>query len=200
MSTKKESTQTIQYDPTSMNTFKSIQSPFQNYLLDSLKSPFTSDAFKARVEMGNKTATGLGARYMQNLLQNPYLGSNRGAFTASETAKIGRATGALQANNIYQNLIAQEGIRQNAAQMASAYRPLQTGQTSVEKTSGTGTWLPQLLGAGLQAGMMAATGGFSGAASAASGGSSALSAAATAPSRFAAFQTNFTPYITGPKG
>jgi hypothetical protein len=162
MSKKTERTSTIQYDPTSMNTFTQLQSPFAGYVTDALKNPFMSEAFKARVEMGNKQALSLGDRYKNNLLQNPFLlTSNPSAFTASQLAKAGRATGTLQANSFLQNLVAQEGIRQNAAQMAYGYKPLQTGEKMTEKVSGTGTWLPQLLGAGLQAGLAFATGGAS---------------------------------------
>lgn len=166
MSKKTERTTTLNFDPASMNTFHSLQLPFQNYITDALKNPYLSEAFKARTELGNKQALNLGQRYLGNLLQNPFMGSNPGAFTASQIAKAGRATGTMQANNFLQNVIAQEGIRQNAAQMAYGYRPLQTGEQMTEKVSGTGTWLPQLLGAGLQAGLAFATGGASAAASA----------------------------------
>jgi len=42
-------------------------------------------------------------------------------------------------------------MRQSAIGMAGQYRPLQTGQTQTQQVSGLGSWLPQVVGAGLGA-------------------------------------------------
>jgi len=64
----------------------------------------------------------------------------------------GRANTGLQAQlgflNPVQNAL---GMQQWATNAAESYKPLQTGGTSTESTGGLGTWLPQVLGAGLGA-------------------------------------------------
>jgi hypothetical protein len=52
--------------------------------------------------------------------------------------------------------------QQNAMQLGSQYRPLQTGGTQTQTQGGLGSWLPQLAGAAIGAAGTAMTGGMSG--------------------------------------
>jgi hypothetical protein len=70
-------------------------------------------------------------------------------FFAAQLGKLQRQQSANQAGG-YNNLLLQASqLRQQALGQAGSYRPLQTGQTQTQQQSGLGTWLPQLIGAGL---------------------------------------------------
>lgn len=96
-----------------------------------------------------------------------------GAFNQSMLASAGRQQSG-QVAGAYQNaLLGAQQLQLQATQQAQGYNPLQTGQTQTQTKSGLGTWLPQVAGMAIQAGMGAMTGGASLAAKA---GSSAASA------------------------
>jgi hypothetical protein len=84
-------------------------------------------------------------------------------FAQSQLDRAARANTALQSNAFSQNLFAADQRRQNATRSAMGYQPLVTGQTGDQttKTSGLGTWLPQVAGMGLAAATAPFTGGMS---------------------------------------
>lgn len=171
MSTKNQTTSSnntsFQYDPQSLNAYhKNInqwiptaQSWFQN--------PYGNSMFQQESSIGQDNALHIGQRGMDNALAN----SNAlgyGTNGAMKAALIQRAT---NATNNFQGQ-AFRGAIGNANQravtglgMASSFQPLMTGSSSTgsqtSTQSGLGTWLPQVAGMGLGAGMAALTGGAS---------------------------------------
>lgn len=169
MSTKKQTTQTNtnSYNQQSMNAFNTLQSPLQQNLLQYMKNPLQSGFFNLRLQQSTNAANQLGqqgaAQIANNAIAAGFGGGNLNAFSQAMLAQNARATSANKAQGFIQNLLGQEQLRQNAMSMAGGYKPLQTGSTmnQTETTGGLGTWLPQLVGAGLGAFTgMGALGGF----------------------------------------
>jgi hypothetical protein len=67
----------------------------------------------------------------------------------SQIRNAGYQTSGLKQNAYWSALQNAVGTQLSATGQAAGYQPLKTGQT--QTTSGLGTWLPQLLGAGLGA-------------------------------------------------
>lgn len=179
MSSKKTTTsnqqQSVTYNPNSLNTYNTLQNPASSLLQTYMKDPYAAlkPQYDVQLNLENKQATQLGNRNMENFMQNMnaggFSGSNLNALTASQLAKNSRATSGLQSNALLQNRLQMlnEGnqMQQMALGEALSYRPLVTGGTSsgqsTETTSGTGTWLPQLISAGIGAAAAPFTGGAS---------------------------------------
>jgi hypothetical protein len=164
MSQKKQTstTQTNTYDPSSMNAFKGFTSQVGGYTGQWLGADGTTAAnktpgFNLMYQSALNNANAMNARNVRNIGSNALaLGSNpNSAATQAILARAGRASTNTQASaymNSYQNALNQQT---SAAQMAAAYKPLQTGgtQNTTETTGGLGSWLPQIAGMGLSAAM-----------------------------------------------
>lgn len=134
------------------------------------QSPYSGPQFQFEQQMGNRQAQNLGGTAMSNISRN-ILGSGMGGGNMSPAAlemmqNQGRANTGLQAQLGFMNPMQLAGGRQqNAMGLLQGYRPLQTGGTQVQSQTGLGTWLPQLLGAGMgmaggaMGGMFKGTGG-----------------------------------------
>lgn len=152
MSTKKESTTTNQYDPQSLNQFHgwtgSLYSPLQQLFNNPTGSPF----FNFNLQQNQKAASGLAGRGMSNALLNfgrSGFGTLGGGMRQSLLAGLNRVGSGLQYQGWANTMGQAQSDRWNAAGLGSSlFQPLQTGQQNVQKTSGLGTWLPQVLGAG----------------------------------------------------
>lgn len=159
MGSKTQTTQTQSntYNPQSMNAFNSLQAPVSSTLLGYMQNPLQSGFFNARLQQSTNAANQLGQQnanaLMQNLAASGFGGGNLNAFNQSMLAQNARATSANKAQGFIQNLLGQSQLQMQAAQGAMGYKPLQTGGTmqSTQTTGGLGTWLPQLVGAGLGA-------------------------------------------------
>jgi len=157
LSTKKKSTQKTQFDPGSKGVYDTLQPQIQNLLLQQMQDPysFLRPQYDLALQMSLGQASRLGQRGMQNLLLNrPQMGAmSLQPYMASQIGRQSRATSGLQANAMLQNRLQMlqqgEGLRSQALGQSQGYNPLVTGQTATEKTSGLGTWLPQVIGAGL---------------------------------------------------
>jgi hypothetical protein len=180
MSTTKTTTNTNQYAGNSLGNYNSWASQLMPMLQGMMSNPFGSPSFNMNLQQQTKAANALGQRTMQNSMHSfgsQGLGTTGGAMT-SLMSKMSRYGSNVQMQG-YNNAFNQAQSNQwNAASLGSNFfgNPLVTGNTSTEKTSGLGTWLPQLLGAGLGGLSAFATGGMSaigktaGAAGAAAGG------------------------------
>lgn len=181
MSTKKESTQvqTTQFDSGSKNVFDSLQKPIgENLTNDMQLDPTKSKTFNLGLQNALQGNAQLKNRAAQNFAGNMRasgFGEGNNAFQQAQMGRMGRAAGAMDSQAVNQNYMNYDMMRRQATQLSMGYHPLQTGQTTntTEKTSGLGTWLPQVIGAGAQIGLGFATAGMSTAASAASKGASA---------------------------
>lgn len=155
MSTKKvsDTTQTTQFAPAGMSAYNTMTPEMQQVLSMYMSNPLTASYFQQQLGMANRSIGKSGQANMSTMLQNARqfgTGGNN-AFLQSQIAKQGRATSGQQSDAFTQLLLGAEGNRRWAGGAAAGYSPLATGQTghSTEKTSGLGTWLPQLAGAGL---------------------------------------------------
>jgi hypothetical protein len=154
LSTQKTDTQQFQFDPGAMKQYQGLTSAFGNTAQGYMQSPFSNPFFQTQQQMGTRQAQNLGGTQMSDLLRN--MTSSGMAGGASSPAGLemqqnqSRANTGLQAQlgflNPVQNALQQQNFY---SQLASQFRPLQTGGKSTETTSGTGTWLPQLAGAAL---------------------------------------------------
>jgi hypothetical protein len=153
MSTTKTTTNTNQYAGNSLGNYNSWASQLMPMLQGMMSNPFGSPSFNMNLQQQTKAANALGQRTMQNSMQSfgsQGLGTTGGAM-ASLMSKMGRYGSNVQMQG-YNNAFNQAQSNQwNAASLGSNFfgNPLVTGNTSTEKTSGLGTWLPQLLSAGL---------------------------------------------------
>lgn len=163
MSTQKTTTNTNQYDPGSQNVYQGMQSGIGSSLSNLMNASktyvplFQQQANQQINQVGNRMNSNLVANQNTNGFSN---GSMPG-FEQASLARNQRAVGGLQANAFMNSQFQGLGIQQQGTQMAMGYHPLQTGQTNVEQTTGTGTWLTPLLGAAANIGMGFATGGMS---------------------------------------
>jgi hypothetical protein len=163
MSTKKTTTTTNQYDPGSMGAFKAFTGAAQPVLLDYMKDPQKASYFLLQAGMLDRYARSQGASGVQNILGNARTGfsGDLPAYLQASLARSGRQTGALRANSFLQALLQAEENRRWATGTGLSYQPLQTGQKSVQKNSGLGTWLPQVASLALGAALAPFTGGAS---------------------------------------
>ena len=169
MPTKKETTskQETQFDPGSRGVFNALQPGIQNVLQQFMSDPLTASYFLKQLGMANQQISQLGQRNVGNLMANMrtggFGGGNMNAFQQSQLARTGRATSGMQSNAFNSLLMNANQMRLGATQMAQGYNPLVTGQTATQttKSSGVGTWLPQVLGGALAVGLAPFTGGTS---------------------------------------
>ena len=152
-------TTTYDYNQAGLGAYNQLQSPMANVLLQLMKNPMQSTFFNQRQQLLNKQIGQQGSRNARNILANASLQgySNLPGFTNSMLNAAARGTSAQQSNAFLNNLNYMTGMQFGATQAAEGYRPLMMGET--QSTSGTGTWLPQVLGAGVSGLMGLATGG-----------------------------------------
>lgn len=172
-------TQAATFDPASLNAYHSLLAPAQSALTDYMQNPLQSTAFDQRNQLANQNAFALASRNKSNILANSgtFASGNMPAYLQSALGRNSRALSATQSNSFLQNLLYADQTRQSATNSALGFRPLQTGGTSsgtmsgtqTQQTSGLGTWLPQLVGAGLGIAGTLAGGGIGKAAGATSG-------------------------------
>jgi hypothetical protein len=164
MGTKKTTETTRKFDPQSMGRYQG----WQGFLFPKLQSlfadPFTNPFFQLNQQFQAKAASALAGRNMQNALLN-FMRSGIPLTSGAATSalnQLGRYGSSLQFQGL-QNAVNQAQVdRWNAASLGSSlFQPLETGQTTVQKTSGLGTWLPQVLTAGAAIATAPFTGGVS---------------------------------------
>lgn len=185
MSTKKQTntTQTNTYNPASMNAYNTMTNQVGGFTKQWLGQPdlTKTPGFNLGYQSMLNNANALGGRNIRNMTANALatgMNPNSAAFS-SQLQRAGRATSGLQSNAFLNAYQVAQGQQNFAAQMAGAYRPLQTGGTSnsTEMTSGTGTWLPQLAGAAIGGATAFATAGMSGGGATSAGSSPSTSGA-----------------------
>lgn len=141
------------YDPTSMGAFQSLTPQASSALSSEINNPYSNSAFNTQAAMlqsqiGSQGSAAQGA--LNQSLQARGISGNS-PLSAYLSRQQTMNTSGQQAQG-YNNLILNAAnLRQSAIGSALNYKPLQTGQTQTQTQSGTGTWLPQLAGAGLGA-------------------------------------------------
>lgn len=155
MSMNKTTTSTNQYAPGAMANYSSWMSQLSPMLSQMMSNPFGSPSFNMNLQQQTKAASALGQRSLQNSMQSfgaQGLGTTGGAMQQL-MSQMSRYGSNLQMQG-YNNAFNQAQTNQwNAASLGSNVfgNPLVTGNTQVQKTSGLGTWLPQVLSGGLSA-------------------------------------------------
>jgi hypothetical protein len=126
-----------------------------------MTNPYGNQTFLGLTQQGKTGAAVGGAALQSGNASNAValLGSPPGSAASNYTNTLASMTTAGNTARSTNSLIqGAAGTRNNALASAMNFRPLQTGGTSVQQTSGLGTWLPQVVGMG----MAAVTGGLSG--------------------------------------
>lgn len=169
MSTKQttDSTSTLNYDKGSKSLYDQLTKSGGGILSQYMNNPFNNGFFNLGQGMGQAAAQRQGATNMNALLQNMKVsgltGNAGNAFQLAQMGKIGRSTSAMGAGATMQNVLSALNRQMTSAQMGLSFNPLLTGESghTVQQTGGLGTWLPQLAGSAIGAGMGAMTGGAS---------------------------------------
>lgn len=161
--TTQNSSNALQYDPASKNIYNQLTGAGSKQLLDLINNPFSNPLYSLGLGQSMKGAGAMGNNAMQALMQNfkqGGFGGNAGnGFMAAQMGKIGRMNLSNRANANTSNVMNALQRQLTATGMGMSFNPLLTGEkgksNSTQTESGLGTWLPQLLGAGLGMGMSA---------------------------------------------
>ena len=154
MSKVKTTTNSNQYDPFAMSQYNSFQPMISSGFQQNINDPFGMmggmQHLQSQTQQNNAFFGGQQRQNVQSML-------NRGIAPNSPffSNQINRVAGAAGGANMgaYNNLLLQANqFRTQNIGAASQYSPMQTGGTQRDKTSGLGSWLPQLL-AGVGAGV-----------------------------------------------
>jgi hypothetical protein len=166
MSTKNQTTTQGTFNQGSMNTFNALQPGYLSNIQSFMQNPLQSSFFNTQLQMANKqNAAAFGANN-QTMLQNYAAGGggigNTAAYMQSNLLRNQRALSGANSNSFNNLLLGANQLRFGATQAAGSYRPLQTGQVGTQTQSGLGSWLPQVIGAGLGIAGKIGTGGMGG--------------------------------------
>lgn len=176
-------TSTFNFDPTSLSQMNSWKSQLFPQLSSMFSNPMGSPFFNQQLQASTKAASGLAGRNMGNALSQFNSsgigsGSMNSGLRSSLMGGLNRYSSGLQFqgfNNAVNN--AQTNMWNSAQLGSSLFQPFQTGAsttgnytgnssgtsngTQTQTTGGLGTWLPQLVGAGLGLASGGLTGGLS---------------------------------------
>lgn len=190
MSTKTQTNQTssnqLNYDPSSLQNYQSLTGSGTSSLLGYMNSPFNNAAYNMGIGASQKGAAQMGNQSMQSLMQNMKTsgisGNSGQGFQMAQMGKIGRSNLSIMGQANTANVQSALQRQMQATGMGMSYSPLLKGTSgnsqSTQTQGGLGTWLPQLLGAGLGAAM----GGFGGGAAAGGGANATMAATQSMPS------------------
>lgn len=166
MSTKTQSTQTNTYNQAGMATYNQLQPQLGSAISGYMNNPFSNPFMQTQMQMGNNQANLYGGTAMSNISRNMTasgMGGSNNPAALEMMNNQSRANSGMRSQlgflNPMQNAFT---AQQNAMQLGSQYRPLQTGGTQTQTQGGLGSWLPQLAGAAIGAVGMGMTGGMSG--------------------------------------
>jgi len=183
--TDQSSSSALNYDPSSLNLYKNLTKSGGNFLTGLINNPFGNPFYTMGLQQSVRGATQAGANNMNALTQRMKasgLSGQAGAgWLQAQGAQTGRANQSMLSQANIANVMNAMNRQMGATGMGMSYSPLMTGENSTGSSSttksGLGTWLPQLLGAGVSGLMAMGTGGASLAAGPAMSGLSSLSLA-----------------------
>lgn len=180
MGTKQQTQQTVNYDPTSLGQYQQFWQLATPLLTGMATNPFTSPSYQLNLSQATQAAHQQGSMAMQNALANlntAGMGQTNSGLRAGLLSQLGRYGSNLGYQGFLSAVNQAQSNQWNALSMLGSRTPLVTGQTGTSKTSGLGTWLPQLAGAAISG----LTGGLTGGLGAAVGaGASQLNSMANA--------------------
>jgi hypothetical protein len=165
MSTKKETKTSIDYNQAGMQNYNAFQQPLNeglsNFAKNPLQSSYFQNAYNMSLAQNQRAQQGNMSTIMNNFKTVGGGGMNMPGFQQSLMNQSSRMGSLANSNAFNTHLMNAVSNQKWALASMQNYNPLQTGQTTTEKTSGTGTWLPQVVGAGLGVAGAAMTGGLS---------------------------------------
>lgn len=167
MPSKKETsqTQTTQFDPAALAAYQQNIGVGSSALRDLIADPLKSTFFNSQLNLMRGQSSRQGQTNVWQALNNQGLGGGSGynPLTASLLTRLRRGQTANESAGFHNLLLNAAQARQQGIGQALSFQPLQTGAkgTSIEKTSGVGTWLPQLISSGIGAATAFASGGAS---------------------------------------
>jgi hypothetical protein len=169
MSTTKTTKTSNQYDPASTAAYQNLIKGGSSVLSGYMNNPFGNPAYTMGLQNSMRGATQQGANNMgvlnQQLRTSGMASGGGNAFQMAQMGRVGRANASLLSQANIGNVQGALNRQFSAAGQGLAFQPLQTGQTATQKTSGLGTWLPQVAGmalGGLTGGLGGALGGMFG--------------------------------------
>jgi hypothetical protein len=169
--TDQSSTNTLNYDPSSLANYKGLTGAGSSLLQSFMSNPFGNANYTQGLQNSMKGAQA-GANNNMSVLQqmmktSGMSGTAGQGFQQAQAARMGRANQGMLANANISNVQAALQRQLQATGMGMAFQPLLKGTSgnsqTTQTTGGLGTWLPQLIGAGLGMAGGAMTGGMSGA-------------------------------------
>lgn len=153
------SSNTLNYDSKSKGLYDQLSGGAGSYLQGLIQNPFGNPAFNLGAGASAKGAAQQGSNNMQALMSqmrtSGFGGKAGNAFQMAQTGRMGRANSGMSSNANLQNIFQALSRQQGAAGQAMAFQPLLTGEsgkmsgTQTQTSGGLGSWLPQLIGAGL---------------------------------------------------
>jgi hypothetical protein len=158
MGTKKNTTSTNQYNPASLNDYQTlatqsgaqlgsqISSPYNNSVINNQRATVAPMVAAQRANTSSTSANQMGALGTSG-------GSRYSGYAGASATRFNAGTTAQASNNL---LLGAVNNRNTALGAAMSFRPLQTGGSQVQSTTGAGTWVAPLIGAagaGLSAAM-----------------------------------------------
>jgi hypothetical protein len=161
MSKKTVTTQTNQYTPqatTAQNTLSSTYNPM-------VANPYSGKAYNMGLQQNMQTANQLSANATRNAMQSfqmSGMGNLTGGARASLLSGLGRSASGLRQQGFFNNWNTATANQQFGASVLGQQSGQLSGTTGTQKTSGLGTWLPQVAGAALGIAGGFASGGASG--------------------------------------
>lgn len=199
-------TSTLQFNPQSQNLYNQLIGSSGNQLQGYINSPFSNAMYMMGAGQSAKAAQNIGGTNMSALSQmmkgSGMTGQAGAGWLAAQKAQTGRANQSMLGQSQTSNVLSALQRQMQATGMGLSFTPQLTGQTGnfqqTQQSSGLGTWLPQLMGAGLNAGMAAMTGGMSSAAGGGGGFGSLMGGGGGSGAGFSGFSgsspfTGFTP-------
>lgn len=195
----------LKFDPGSLSLYQDLTKTGGGILKGFMNNPFGNPFYRMGAGQTDKEAQALGQQNINvvNQLQRVSgLGGNAGTgWLQAQMARTGRANQALRSQGQISNIMAALQRQIGATGMGMSYSPLMTGQSASGKqtteTSGLGTWLPQVLGAGLGMATSMATAGAGGGGGGFGGGGAGPSYASSTsilPKGFAGANPQMSPF------
>lgn len=180
--TNSSSSTGMQFDPGSLSTYQNLTKGGGNVLSGYINNPFGNPMYNLGLANSMRGAQAAGQNNMNALNQNQKVSGMSGnagqGWLGAQRAMMGRSNQAMSSQANMSNIMQAFQRQMGATGMGMSFSPLMTGQSSTgsqtQSTSGTGTWLPQLLGAGMGAAMMGMSGGASAGAKAGGGAGSIM--------------------------
>ena len=155
--TTTESENNMIYNPTAQGVYNNLVSKGGKVLGDYVDNPLGNAMYRMGLGQSQAGATAQGANnqkaLQQNMLTSGLTGQAGAGFNAAQTAKMGRANASMMSNANVSNVMQAFQRQMQATGMGMSFSPQLSGTKGTETTqkSGLGTWLPQVIGAGVGA-------------------------------------------------